>query len=135
TRLLPAEVKAVGLHGAEEGRLGREATRPALARHAETLARLKAAVPRFPGVHVEEKSGAFAVHYRQAEDEAAALRALEAWADDAPEALEPIWGKKVVELRARGVSKGTAVARLTAAHPDYTPVYLGDDVTDEDAFH
>jgi trehalose 6-phosphate phosphatase len=74
------------------------------------------------------------VHYRQAADEAAARRALEAWAAAAPAALEPIWGKKVVELRARGTSKGTAVARLAARHPDRTPVYLGDDVTDEDAF-
>jgi trehalose 6-phosphate phosphatase len=85
-------------------------------------------------VRVEEKGDAFAVHYRHAEDEDAARRALEAWAAGAPEALVPVWGKKVVELRVRGVSKGTAVARLAAGHPDRTPVYLGDDVTDEDAF-
>jgi trehalose 6-phosphate phosphatase len=51
-----------------------------------------------------------------------------------PEGLEPVWGKKVVELRPRGVSKGAAVARVAAAHPARTPVFLGDDVTDEDAF-
>jgi len=133
-RLLPVEVDAVGLHGAEEGRLGGATTRPALERYAGVLSALKATVPRLPGVHVEEKGGAFAVHYRQAGDEPAARRALERWAAAAPEALEPIWGKKVVELRVRGLSKGTAVARLAAAHPDRTPVYLGDDVTDEDAF-
>lgn len=133
-RLLPVELRAVGLHGAEEGLLGGDVTSPALEPHAEVLARLKEEVPRLPGVRIEEKSGAFAVHYRQAEDEVAALHALERWVAAAPEALEPIWGKKVVELRARGVSKGAAVARLVAEHPDRTPVYLGDDVTDEDAF-
>jgi trehalose 6-phosphate phosphatase len=133
-RLLPVEVAAVGLHGAEEGQLGGEAARAGLEAHAGALGRLKAAVPRLPGVHVEEKGGAFAVHYRRAADEAAAREALERWAATAPEALEPIWGKQVVELRPRGVSKGAAVARLAAAHPGRTPVYLGDDVTDEEAF-
>ena len=65
---------------------------------------------------------------------AAACTALTDWVATAPEALEPIWGKKVVELRLRGVSKGTAVARIAARNPKQTPVYLGDDVTDEDAF-
>jgi trehalose 6-phosphate phosphatase len=40
----------------------------------------------------------------------------------------------VVELRAKGVSKGVAAGRIAAQHPAHTPVYLGDDVTDEDAF-
>ncbi len=83
---------------------------------------------------MEDKGGAFAVHYRMAPDPDAARRALEAWADGVPDGLEPIWGKFVLELRPAGVSKGTAVARIAAEHPDRTPVYLGDDVTDEDAF-
>ena len=82
----------------------------------------------------EKGDGAFAVHYRRATDEAAAVAALEQWAAAAPSTLEPVWGKRVVELRPRGISKGAAVARLAAAHPDRTPVYVGDDVTDEDAF-
>ena len=89
---------------------------------------------RLDGVRVEDKGGAFAVHYRRAPDEAAARSALERWARGAPDALEPVWGKKVVELRVRGVSKGVAVAAHAARHPERTPVYLGDDVTDEDAF-
>ncbi len=135
SRFLPnLRVRAVGLHGAEESRLGGPVRRPGLAEHGEALRRLRETVPDLPGVRVEDKGAAFAVHYRQAEDEAAAKAALHAWAAEAPEALEPIWGKKVVELRVRGISKGTAVARIAARHPKHTPVYLGDDVTDEDAF-
>jgi trehalose 6-phosphate phosphatase len=48
--------------------------------------------------------------------------------------LDAIWGKKVVELRPEGLTKGTAVRRIADEHPDRTPVYLGDDTTDEDAF-
>ena len=134
-RLLPVPVRAVGLHGVEEGTVGGAVRRAALEAHADDLARLRAAVPTGDGIAVEDKGAGFAVHYRAAPDEAAARSALEAWAAAVPDGLVPIWGKKVVELRPAGVSKGTAVARLAAEHPDRTPVYLGDDVTDEDAFH
>jgi trehalose 6-phosphate phosphatase len=132
----PLAVKAVGLHGAEEGVLGGEVTRRALEAHADILGQLKDAVPAVRGILVEEKGGAaFAVHYRLAENEEAAHAALLQWTEAVPEGLEPVWGKKVVELRPRGVSKGVAAARLAAEHPDLTPVFIGDDVTDEDAIH
>jgi trehalose 6-phosphate phosphatase len=51
-----------------------------------------------------------------------------------PKMLDAIWGKKVVELRPEGLTKGTAVRRIAEQHPDRVPVYLGDDTTDEDAF-
>lgn len=128
------DLHAIGLHGAEEGKLGGPVRRPGLAEHAGALARLRASVPSLPGVTVEDKGASFAVHYRQADDEAAAQQALDAWVASAPDGLEPMWGKKVVELRVRGISKGTAVARIAQRNPKQTPVYLGDDVTDEDAF-
>ena len=129
-----ARVRAVGLHGAEAGGTdGTVETRAAHA-HAEALEALRASVPEGDGIRVEDKGGAFAVHYRSAPDWDAARAALEPWAEAVPEGLVPIWGKAVVELRAADVSKGTAVAALAAAAPDRTPVYVGDDVTDEDAF-
>jgi len=133
-RLLGQRLPAVGLHGAEEGWADGTVEARAAEAHADALAALRAAVPETEGVVVEDKGAAFAVHYRHAPDWDAARRALEAWAEAVPAGLVPIWGKAVVELRAEGVSKGTAVARIAAAHPDRTPVYLGDDVTDEDAF-
>ena len=133
-RLLGARLPAVGLHGAEEGWADGTVESRAAEAHADALRQLRAAVPDAEGVVVEDKGAAFAVHYRHAPDWDAARAALEAWAEAVPAGLVPIWGKAVVELRAEGVSKGTAVARLAAAHPDRTPVYLGDDVTDEDAF-
>ncbi|PAP75287.1 trehalose-phosphatase [Rubrivirga marina] len=133
-RLLNQRLPAVGLHGAEEGWADGTVDTRAADEHADVLADLRAAVPAAEGVVVEDKGAAFAVHYRHAPDADAARAELERWAEAVPAGLVPIWGKAVVELRAEGVSKGTAVARLAAAHPDRTPVYLGDDVTDEDAF-
>ena len=135
-RFLPGVgVQAVGLHGAEEGTLGEApAPSPALRALAGPLAALRASVPPGDGIRVEDKGAAFAVHYRGAADEAAAQEALGRWAAGVPSGLHAVWGKKVVELRPSSVSKGTAVARISAQHPGRTPVYLGDDTTDEDAF-
>ena len=127
-------VRAVGLHGVEAGWSDGTVDRRATEAHGDALGRLRAAVPDAEGVVVEDKGAAFAVHYRAAPDPGAARAALEAWAEAVPDGLTPIWGKRVVELRPAGVSKGTAVAAIAAEHPDRTPVYVGDDVTDEDAF-
>lgn len=126
--------QAVGLHGMQEGRVGGEvrlnvpeAARAAIARMRETL-------PPLEGLVIEDKGPTFAVHYRRVADEAAARAALRDWMAGMPDVLDPIWGKKVVEVRPRGIHKGVAVRRLADAHPGRTPLYLGDDVTDEDAF-
>ena len=127
-------VRAVGLHGTQTGTLGGDLHHLLSADAERALADLRARVPDGDGVIVEDKGAAFAVHYRHAPDEGAALERLRAWAADVPDVLTPIWGKKVVELRPAATSKGTAVRIIAAEHPDRTPVYLGDDVTDEDAF-
>lgn len=132
--LLGLPLRAVGLHGMQEGVIG-EAPRSLLPQAAaEALARCRATAPQGDGLWLEDKETAFALHYRRAADPEAARRRLEAWAAGVPEGLVPIWGKHVVELRPEGFSKGVAVARLARAHPEHTPLYLGDDVTDEDAF-
>ena len=74
------------------------------------------------------------MHYRQSTDPDAARRELDEWAKEAPSSLIVIHGKYVVELRPRGVSKGTVVDELAERHPERTPVFIGDDATDEDAF-
>lgn len=48
--------------------------------------------------------------------------------------MEILMGKKVIEIRPRGASKGEAVRKLATASKAYRPVYFGDDATDEDAF-
>ncbi len=130
----PEGLRAVGLHGAAWGRPGDATAGDGHAADPDEVARLRAAVPALPGVQIEDKGDLFAVHWRQAADRDAAQSAVEAWARAVPPSLDVIRGKCVAELRPPGVSKGAAVRRLAAEHPDRTPVYLGDDVTDEEAF-
>ncbi len=91
-----------------------------------------------PGAQVERKRYAIAVHYRNAPPESVGL--IEQAVDDAraerPE-LRKRGGKKIFELLPDiDWDKGRAVQWLLDALDlsDRLPMYIGDDVTDEDAF-
>ena len=131
---LDQPLNAIGLHGAQQGRIGGEVERLMPDDAAQALQQLRQSVPSVDGLRVEDKDQSFAVHYREVDREEEAQERLRSWLKTMPEMLDAIWGKKVVELRPEGLTKGTAVRRIANEHPDCVPVYLGDDTTDEDAF-
>ena len=99
--------------------------------------RLRGALAHVPGLLLETKGYAMAVHYRLADE--AAAPAVEAVVDDLLKdhaALRKTHGKKVFEIRPRlDWHKGKAVEWiLRTLGPGHAPVYLGDDTTDEDGF-
>lgn len=133
-KLLEKPYEAIGLHGIQRGRL-RGPKQNAISDEARTaIERYRDSAPASETILLEEKGPMFALHYRMAPDKEAAQSAIREWLADVPDVLDPIWGKDVVELRPAGVSKGTAVREIADRHPDRTPIYIGDDVTDEDAF-
>jgi trehalose 6-phosphate phosphatase len=85
---------------------------------------------------VEAKPLTTTFHYRRAEDEAEAVRFLEAVATRArSEGLVARFGRKVLEIRPPvGANKGTAVAHLLGERGLVRALYAGDDTTDLDAF-
>ena len=91
-----------------------------------------------PGVQLERKRFTLAVHYRRARE--ADVRAVHQAVERAQArhpALRVTSGKKVYELQPDvDWDKGRAVLWLieSLALQDALPVYIGDDVTDEDAF-
>jgi trehalose 6-phosphate synthase/phosphatase len=92
-----------------------------------------------PGAHVETKSASIAWHFRGAQREFGARQAheLRMLLGDAlsNQPLEVIEGRKVIEVRLRGVSKALVAQRLQAeASADCFVVAFGDDRTDEDLF-
>ena len=88
------------------------------------------------GLRREDKGPIQALHWRGAEDEAAAQSRAREIANEAGRAgLEPRWGRKVLELRpAGGGGKDGAVASLLADEGLDRATYAGDDRTDLDAF-
>lgn len=132
--LLGVPLQGIGLHGAQEGRIGGPTEYLVNEDAIRGLNEMKATVPLQPGVWVEDKGITFAVHYRTAADPDAVRNALETWASGIPDELEAIRGKMVIELKPGGIDKGKAVRRIADRYPGRTPVYIGDDATDEDAF-
>ncbi len=93
-----------------------------------------------PGALVERKRFAIAVHFRQvADDDLPAIEeAVTATAPLVP-ALRVSTGKKIFEFKPdfdwdKGRALQWLLAELDLDRPDVTPIYLGDDTTDEDAF-
>jgi trehalose 6-phosphate phosphatase len=98
---------------------------------------LHAAARDWAGVLVEEKAHGVAVHFRLAPEREAEVRALvdQVVADD-PRNFEVLPARMAFEIRHRSLTKALAVDRLMPCPPflGRVPVFVGDDVTDEDGF-
>jgi trehalose 6-phosphate phosphatase len=87
-------------------------------------------------LRLESKGPIQALHWRGAEDEAAARRQAQRIAGMSRTAgLVPHWGRKVLEIRpVADIDKGTAVERLLGEHAVQLALFGGDDRGDLDAF-
>jgi trehalose 6-phosphate phosphatase len=93
-------------------------------------------VQRYPALRLERKLLALSLHYRHAPElENVCLQALRQ-AVACSVGVELMQGKCVIDVKPAGVSKGAAIAAFMAEAPfaGRTPVFAGDDVTDEDGF-
>lgn len=92
-------------------------------------------VAAWPGTRLEHKQGGFVLHYRAAPEAGLSLhKAAEAWVRDTNGAFEVQTAKMAWEIRPAGVDKGYAVNVLMECAPfsGRKPIFVGDDVTDED---
>ncbi len=101
---------------------------------------LHSTLKQIKGVRLERKKFTLAVHYRQVapENEKEVIKLVEEVLRDYP-SLKTGHGKKVLELRpALNWHKGKAVRflieLLAEGQSKKIPLYIGDDITDEDAF-
>lgn len=96
---------------------------------------LRAIADALPGSIVEAKPASLAFHYRNA-DEVKAAQAIEKIlaGPGARPGVHVRHGKKVVELSVVETNKGAALQRIRQRLGATAVIYLGDDVTDEDAF-
>lgn len=136
----PLILPAAGLHGAErrraDGRVVRAGPPPRTLDPARR--ELGAFAARAPGVLLEDKGSALALHVRGApERETEARRLVEAVARTLDGAYRVQPGKMVVELKPAGAGKDVVVDAFLAEPPfaGRRPVFCGDDATDEDGFH
>jgi trehalose 6-phosphate phosphatase len=136
----PLELAGIGCHGAE--------LRPAPGLPIESIAiqpldedikrRFAVIKELAPGILLEDKGFSLALHYRLAPQfEAGVLEEVAAIeATLAPETIEILRGKWVVEIKPQGFTKASGVAALMK-YPQFAgrrPIFIGDDITDESVF-
>ncbi|MEM7778023.1 MAG: trehalose-phosphatase [Pseudomonadota bacterium] len=136
--LAPHVFPASGVHGYETRTQGGEITRlpSGGGELGEIVDRLGELAQDYPGLLVECKPASVALHYRNrplladfCKDRVAELVA-------GRDGLTVVHGKMVVEVKGHSGDKGSAIQSFLT-HPPFarrTPVFLGDDVTDEAGF-
>jgi trehalose 6-phosphate phosphatase len=135
----PARFPAAGLHGMERrDALGRLHVHPAERLPPQLVDELGEIAERHPGVLLEDKGRAVALHYRHAaslqemlEHEVEAL-ARRHGGDD----LQVQPGAYVLELKPSGITKAHAIEAFMHEAPfaGRTPIFAGDDLTDLHGF-
>jgi trehalose 6-phosphate phosphatase len=135
----PLTLSAAGQHGAERRSAGGQMHRAVVAEKAieQATQRLAAWARGCPEIVVENKRYTLAVHYRCAPHYATEIgarirEALQRLGKDF--VLVP--GKMILEIRPRLWDKGRAIADFMSEPPfaGRVPVFIGDDVSDEDGF-
>lgn len=136
TLFAPPELPAAGSHGLEiraDGRI-HELGIPL---PDDTRAEMEQLASLHAGSFVEPKRYGAALHYRQAvQHEDALIDAMRNIARTMQAGFELIEGNRVLELTASNGDKGSAIRFLSAREPwrERTPVFVGDDTTDEPGF-
>ena len=128
-----------GLHGLERRTADGKNVRPPLPHNDLRVVRalLQAFAAAHPGVLVEDKKHTVALHYRLSpllRDDCRDV--ANAALNHIPQGWQVIEGKCVFEIRPREPNKGTAIEAFMGEAPflGRTPVFCGDDITDEDGF-
>lgn len=134
--LAPLLLPVAGEHGAQRRTADGLLVSAPPADLAHVLQAAENLVARHPALKLERKNLALSLHYRQAPElEGVCLQVMR----DALErstGLDLMQGKCVIDLKPAGFSKGTAIAFFMSEAPfsGRTPVFAGDDVTDEAGF-
>ena len=137
--LSPLQLPVAGAHGTQRRRADGvlEDIDPASLAGAQSIAEaLAPLIEAEPALILETKRGAVAVHFRQAPELEDTVRLAMQEVVDTNEHFLLVPGKMVFEARPRGVSKGDALRAFMQEEPfiGRTPIFIGDDVTDEDGF-
>lgn len=92
---------------------------------------------KYPGTILEKKYSSLSVHYRKLKeiDEKYFIGKInKEMRKYSGGGLSLLKGKKVLELRCAGINKGNFAQAFIKHNENLTPVYVGDDNTDEDVF-
>jgi trehalose 6-phosphate phosphatase len=135
----PLRLRMSGVHGAE---IRFDPDAPTIATTMgdlpkSLLAALERAIRPFPGVFVEDKRFSFTVHYRLAPSAEQPLRSIvQQLIESTSIGVEIMDAHYAIEIKNPSFDKGGAIAAFLSTPTFYerTPIFIGDDTTDESGF-
>lgn len=132
-RLAGAPVRyVIGNHGIEAGPEDMPSLTHPIAR---ARALLGSALAEEHGVAIEDKHFSLSLHYRNAAHQRHAMAAILQALQVLPDGLRAVPGQMVINILPRDApNKGDSLLRLRARENAAGALFVGDDVTDEDAF-
>ena len=135
--LVPYRLAAAGIHGLERRSATGEVERMTVQTDwiQGALKCMESFVASHPGLILENKGVSLALHYRRRPELENTVQDFVAGLD-LPADVEALRGRKVVEVKSRGMNKGEAIRAFMSEPPfmGRIPVFAGDDVTDESGF-
>ena len=135
--LAPHRLAVAGVHGLERRDAGGNLTRAAVPLDwiHDVRDAMRPFVAAHPGLLLENKGASLALHYRNRPELEDAVQRFVATLD-LPAGAERLHGRKVIEVKPRRINKGSAIRGYMSEPPfaGRTPVFAGDDVTDESGF-
>lgn len=135
--LAPLDLPVAGVHGLEFRRRDRiEANTAEERRLAPARAHVGNAIGPDDPIRIEDKGGAIVLHFRTAPEAFDRARRIAEEAAARDEGLVAVAGHAITEIRPRAVTKAGAILRYLEEPPfaGRRPIFVGDDLTDEDGF-
>lgn len=134
--LAPLRLPAAGVHGVERRRADGTLIQLPVPDSKRLLPYIEPFAKQHPGLLLELKHGALALHYRNAPHLEAACVQIMAEALEQESGFALLHGKMVIEAKAAVTNKGEAIAAFMREAPfaGRRPVFAGDDQTDEAGF-
>jgi trehalose 6-phosphate phosphatase len=133
--LAPLRLPISGVHGLEFRSRSDDTKRMPISEELEEARRrLNEAILLNDRIYIEDKGGALVLHFRVHPDQRVRAERLAEQAVADLETLKVVGGHEIFEIRQRDITKANALRRFMRRPPFQTriPVFVGDDVTDED---
>jgi len=133
--LAPLRLPISGVHGLEFRAKSDETRRKPISEELDAARRrLAEAISQDDPIYVEDKGGALVLHFRLYPEQRLRAERLAEQAVAGLDTLKVASGHQIFEVRQRAITKANAVRRFMLRPPfrGRIPVFVGDDVTDED---